>query len=90
MARQGPRQPFGTRLTDSTMQRYSLAGKLAASGSTKRKAISIPPRLKASIHGHTTSTFSRDIAYSDSPAASRACSFVQYSRPRAIFPSRNV
>jgi hypothetical protein len=36
----------------------------------------------------TISTFSSDIAYSDSPAASRASSRVAYSRPREIFPSR--
>jgi hypothetical protein len=38
----------------------------------------------------TISTFSCDIAYSRSPAASRASSRVQYSRPLAIFPSRIV
>ena len=35
------------------------------------------------------STFSCDIAYSDSPAASRASAWVRKSRMRAIFPSRN-
>ena len=38
----------------------------------------------------TISTFSCDIAYSESPAASRASSRVQYSRPTAIFASRSV
>jgi hypothetical protein len=48
------------------------------------------PLLKTELARRTISTFSRDIAYSRSPAAWRAWSRVQYSRPRAIFPSRIV
>jgi hypothetical protein len=46
------------------------------------------PRKYASTLRFTTSTFSRDIAYSDSPAASRAPSRLANPWTRTTLPSR--
>ena len=61
---------------------------------TKSSVTSSNQRLKSpwavrSTIARTISTFSCDIAYSASPAASRASSRVSYWRARAILPSRS-
>ena len=50
----------------------SAGGTHSSSGAASANQADLSRRLKASIAPRTSSTFSCDIAYSDSPAASRA------------------
>jgi hypothetical protein len=66
----------------STPQRYSLVGGLAASGSRKCKAITIPPRLKASINVRTFAICHRGLLYPPPSCAGRLSARATRSRLR--------
>ena len=63
-------------------------GRAMASGWYSSRRASMSSAFHASKEAFTISTFCCDIAYSDSPAASRAESRSRYSRHRRILPSR--
>jgi hypothetical protein len=58
------------------------------SGSYLAKTASKSPRSCASTMPRTISTFSRDIAYSSSPAAARASAWLGYMRAHTASASR--
>jgi hypothetical protein len=86
--RSGRRRPHFTHRT-ATSSRHQTGSRFARESMTVCSSNS--PVKPSAVHAlRALSTFSRDIAYPRSPAAPRASSRVQYSRPRSTFPSRTV
>ena len=78
-----------TRVCAQVLTAYRVVVSASASQYSATAAIAFPgPTLAAANQRRTTSTFTRDIAYSNRPAAARASSWSRKSRPHAILPSR--
>ena len=69
---------------------HSGSARISTSGSFSASPASLSRRLKASIAFRAISTFSCDIAYSDSPAALRASALLSSDSHLTMRPRRKV